>query len=180
MLELPCDSATTVPTATHAPTTIPILMTKERARRCFGGAITAPEGLDAVTPRAFSSGAAAVPTGCAGSFTCWFVAGCSGGFCVGLFVCACGSADVALCAVVLWPDGSGATALDCAWAAEARSSAVKQTEIPFLVNPTSIFIGSPILRQRMRGLNMNQAAMKRRGQIETCRSNSIGAGDRKG
>ena len=64
-LGLPLESATTVPTATAAPTITPTLIRIERARRCFAGAITAPAGLDPATPEVFSYGAAAVPTGLA-------------------------------------------------------------------------------------------------------------------
>src|SRR6185312_11939771 len=62
----------TVPTATPAPTSNPTRIKIARARRCFAGAITAPAGLEAVTPAAPSGGAAAVPTGF------WEVCGCSG------------------------------------------------------------------------------------------------------
>jgi len=53
-LGLPLESATTVPMATAAPTTTATRIAKERARRCFAGAITAPAGLDAAMPVFFS------------------------------------------------------------------------------------------------------------------------------
>lgn len=68
-------------------------MKMDRARRCFAGAITAPAGREAATPRGFSAGAAAVPTGC--------------GFCFGCgpaFVCA--ESDVSLCLVLCVGTGS--------------------------------------------------------------------------
>jgi hypothetical protein len=48
------ESATTVPMATAAPAIMPTLITMERARRCFAGAITAPDGREAATPVVFS------------------------------------------------------------------------------------------------------------------------------
>jgi hypothetical protein len=69
-LGLALDNATTVPTATAAPTINAILIANVRDRFCLAGAIAAPAGLDAATPLAGSDGAAAVPSGCAGAFCC--------------------------------------------------------------------------------------------------------------
>jgi hypothetical protein len=62
-LGLALERPTTVPTATAAPTIRLTLITNERVRRCFAGAITAPAGREAAMPMPFSYGAAAVPTG---------------------------------------------------------------------------------------------------------------------
>ncbi len=62
-LGLALESPTTVPTATAAPMIRPTLITNDRVRRCFAGAITAPAGREAAMPMPFSYGATAVPTG---------------------------------------------------------------------------------------------------------------------
>lgn len=54
---------TTVPIAAVAPTIAPTLMTRERARCCFAGAIATPAGSAAVMPLTLGASAAAVPTG---------------------------------------------------------------------------------------------------------------------
>jgi hypothetical protein len=52
-LGLELESATTVPTATHAPMITLSLITKERVLLCFAGAITAPAGREAAIPMPF-------------------------------------------------------------------------------------------------------------------------------
>jgi hypothetical protein len=53
-LGLASERPTTVPTATAAPISTPTLIIRERVRRCFAGAMTAPAGRDAATPMPFS------------------------------------------------------------------------------------------------------------------------------
>lgn len=62
-LELPSESATTVPTAAAAPMMMPMRIRIRRTRFCFDGAIAAPAGRDPATPVGLVTGPAAVPSG---------------------------------------------------------------------------------------------------------------------
>jgi hypothetical protein len=123
-------------------------MTNERARRCFAGAITAPAGLEAVAPEVFSAGAAAVPTGCAGSLPCWLAAGVAGGVWVEPLLCACGLGVVS--AGVSWFGWAVEGAPDCACATGASNSAAKLSATAFFANQKPVFIASPASRDGMR------------------------------
>ena len=56
-------SAATVPTATPTAAMAPSLISRERLRFCFAGAMAAPAGFDAPSPEVFTPSAAAVPSG---------------------------------------------------------------------------------------------------------------------
>src|SRR6185503_16156567 len=62
-LGLAAESPATVPIAMPAPARMPSVITKDRTRRCFGGARTTPAGLEAAPPLGSTCGATAVPFG---------------------------------------------------------------------------------------------------------------------
>jgi hypothetical protein len=55
--------AATVPTATPTAAMAPSLISNERLRPCFAGAMADPAGLEAPLPAVFTPSAAAVPSG---------------------------------------------------------------------------------------------------------------------
>jgi hypothetical protein len=118
-LGLALESATTVPTATAAPTSRPTLITNDRERFCLAGAMAAPAGLEAAIPLAGSDGAAAVPMGPGGALCCCEVL-CEL-FCGGAGVVACSGAGAGL-------SGKEATSLAPTVAGLAGSAALLGAE----------------------------------------------------